>query len=161
MRFHATVLLGGKTATGIRVPLEVVEGLGSHKRPPVRVTIGNHTYRTTVAVMGGEFMIPLSAENRKSAGVAAGDEVDVGIELDTEPREVSVPPDFSEALGRDSNAREVVKGALSAWGYRFRTQARSERDPIPVQGSARTSLDPPLRPAPESVLCQESCGIRP
>ncbi|MDQ5874657.1 MAG: YdeI/OmpD-associated family protein, partial [Actinomycetota bacterium] len=110
MRFHATVLLGGKTATGIRVPPEVVEGLGSHKRPPVRVTIGNHTYRTTVAVMGGEFMIPLSAENRKSAGVAAGDEVDVGIELDTEPREVSVPPDFSEALGRDSNARRYFDG---------------------------------------------------
>jgi len=105
MRFHATVLLGGKTATGIRVPPEVVEGLGSHKRPPVRVTIGNHTYRTTVAVMGGEFMIPLSAENRKGAGVAAGDEVDVGIELDSEPREVTVPPDFAKALGRDSKAR--------------------------------------------------------
>ena len=41
MRFHATVLLGGKTATGIRVPPEVVERLGSHKRPPVRVTIGS------------------------------------------------------------------------------------------------------------------------
>ena len=105
MRFHASVLLGGKTATGIRVPSEVVEGLGSHKRPPVRVTIGNHTYRTTVAVMGGEFMIPLSAENRKSAGVVAGDEVDVEIELDTEPREVTVPPDFAQALGRDFKAR--------------------------------------------------------
>lgn len=110
MRFHATVLLGGKTATGIRVPPEVVEGLGSHKRPPVRVTIGNHTYRTTVAVMGGEFMIPLSVENRKSAGVAAGDEVDVGIELDTEPREVSVPADFAEALARDSNAQRYFDG---------------------------------------------------
>ena len=104
MRFHASVLLGGKTATGIRVPSEVVEGLGSHKCPPVRVTIGNHTYRTTVAVRGGEFLIPLSAENRKSAGVVAGDEVDVGIELDTEPREVTVPPDFAQALGRDSKA---------------------------------------------------------
>ena len=106
MRFKATVPLGGKTATGIRVPPEVVEDLGSHKRPPVRVTIGKHTYRTTVAVMGGEFMIPLSAENRKGAGVAAGDKVDVGIELDTEPREVNVPPDFAEALGRGSNARQ-------------------------------------------------------
>ena len=110
MRFHTSVLLGGKTATGIRVSSEVVEGLGSHKRPPVRVTIGNHTYRTTVAVMGGEFMIPLSAENRKSAGVTAGEEVDVGIELDTEPREVSVPPDFAGALGRDSNARRYFDG---------------------------------------------------
>jgi len=110
MRFHATVLLGGKTATGIRVPPEVVERLGSHKRPPVRVTIGSYTYRTTIAVTGGEFMVPLSAENRTGAGVAAGDEVDVGIELDTEPREVTVPPDFAEVLNRDSNARRKFDG---------------------------------------------------
>ncbi len=61
----------------------------------MRVTIGSYTYRTTVGVTGGEFMVPLSAENRTGAGVAAGDEVDVGIELDTEPREVTVPPDFA------------------------------------------------------------------
>lgn len=45
---------GGKTATGIRVPAEVVESLGSGKRPPVRVTINGHTYRSSIAVMGGE-----------------------------------------------------------------------------------------------------------
>ncbi|MEA2844373.1 MAG: hypothetical protein QOJ69_2044, partial [Actinomycetota bacterium] len=98
MRFRTTLELGGKTATGIRVPDEVVEGLGSGKRPPVRVTINGHTYRSTVAVMGGAFMVGVSAEERSKAGVAAGDEVDVDIELDTEPREVVVPPDFAAAL---------------------------------------------------------------
>ena len=105
MRFRAIVQLGGKTATGIQVPAEVVAALGTHKRPPVRVTIGGHTYRTTVAVMGDAFMIPVSAENRQSAGIAAGDEVDVDIELDTAPREVTIPPDFAEALDRDADAR--------------------------------------------------------
>ena len=105
MRFRATVELGGKTATGIRVPGEVIAALGTSKRPPVRVTIGGHTYRTTVAPRGGEFKLPVSAENREGAGVAAGDEVDVDIELDTEPREVTVPPDFAEALDRDAAAR--------------------------------------------------------
>ncbi len=71
--FRTFVLLGGKTATGIRVPPDVVVGLGSGKKPAVRVTVGGHTYRSTVAVMGGEFMIPLNAQNRTAAGVTAGD----------------------------------------------------------------------------------------
>ncbi len=110
MRFRATILLGGKTATGIRVPPEVVAALGPSKRPAVRVTISSYTYRSTVAVMGGEFMLPISAENRSGAGVAAGDEVDVDIELDTEPREIAVPPDFAEALARDADARRNFDG---------------------------------------------------
>jgi hypothetical protein len=107
MRFQATVELGGKTATGIRVPEEVVTGLGSHRRPPVRVTVGAHTYRTTVAPMGGAYFVPLSAENRNLAGVAAGDQVDVDIELDTAPREVTVPAELAAALERERGARQA------------------------------------------------------
>jgi Bacteriocin-protection, YdeI or OmpD-Associated/Domain of unknown function (DUF1905) len=110
MRFQSIVQLGGKTATGIPVPEEVVSDLGPSKRPPVRVTINGHTYRSTVASRGGEFVLPISAENREGAGVVAGDEVDVDIELDTEPREVAVPPDFAEALDRDEEARRSFDG---------------------------------------------------
>ena len=98
MRFRATVELGGKTATGIEVPEEVVEGLGSHKRPPVRVTIRDYTYRSTVARMGGRFLLPVSAEVRKGAGVAAGDDVEVDVVLDDAPREVTLPDDLAAAL---------------------------------------------------------------
>lgn len=112
MRFQSIVELGGKTATGIRVPEEVVTGLGSHRRPPVRVTVGAHTYRTTVAPMGGAYFVPLSAENRTAAGLAAGDQVDVDIELDTEPREVTVPADLAAALAGQSGAGEAFE-ALS------------------------------------------------
>lgn len=105
MRFRTTVLLDGKTATGIEVPAEVVTGLGAGKRPPVTVTINGYTYRSTVAPMGGVFMLPVSAEVRAAAGVAAGDEVEVEVTLDSEPREVSVPPDFSAALDGDAEAR--------------------------------------------------------
>jgi len=110
MRFRAQVQLAGKTATGIVVPAEIVEGLAAGGRPPVRVTLGGHTYRTTVATRGGEFKLPLSAENREAAGVSAGDEVDVGIELDTQPREVPVPPDFVEALEADQDAKRFFDG---------------------------------------------------
>jgi hypothetical protein len=110
MRFRAVIELSGKTATGIEVPVEVVEGLGPSKRPPVRVTINGHTYRSTVAVMGGRYMLPVSAEQRANTGVEAGDGVDVDVELDTEPREVTVPPDLAEALERDVEAKRHFDG---------------------------------------------------
>jgi hypothetical protein len=110
MRFRTTVLLGGKTATGLPVPAEVIDGLGAGRAPKVAVTVGGHTYRSTVAVRGGQFLIPLSAENRTAAGVAAGDDVDVDIELDTAPREVQVPADLAAALAADDEARRVFDG---------------------------------------------------
>ena len=64
MRFRAILELGGTTATGVRVPAEVVAALGPSKRPPVRVTINGHTYRSSVASIGGQFMLGVSAENR-------------------------------------------------------------------------------------------------
>jgi hypothetical protein len=107
MRFRTTLELAGKTATGFRVPAEIVAALGTSKRPPVRVTINGHTYRNTVAVYGGVFMLGVSAENREAAGVQAGDELDVDIELDTAPREVNIPPDFADALDADADARRA------------------------------------------------------
>jgi hypothetical protein len=104
MDFRATVVLGGKTATGIQVPDDVVEELGSGKRPPVVVTIGDYSYRTTVAPMGGSYWLPLAAEHREAAGVQAEQEVDVSIELDTAPREVPVPDDLATAMDDDARA---------------------------------------------------------
>jgi len=105
MKFRTTLELGGKTATGIRVPDEVVAALDAGKRPPVNVTVNGHTYRSTIGARGGSFMIPVSAEHRAAAGIAAGDEIDVEVEVDTEPREVTVPDDFGAALGRAPAAR--------------------------------------------------------
>jgi hypothetical protein len=110
MRFRATIELNGRTATGIRVPPEVVEALGAGRKPPVRVTIGGHTYRTTVASRGDRYLIGVSAENRAGAGVAAGDEVEVDIEHDTEPREITAPPDLADALDADPPARRFFDG---------------------------------------------------
>src|SRR5215469_17856747 len=105
MRFRARIELHGKTATGIVVPPEVVESLKAGKRPPIRVTIKGHTYRSTVAPMAGEFRLPISAEHRTRGGVEVGDEVEVEIEPDTQAREVEVPPDLLEALDRDVDAK--------------------------------------------------------
>ena len=103
MRFRAELRQNGKTATGIRVPDDVVAELGS-KRPAVQVTINGYGYRSTVGSIGGEPMLPVSAEHRKGAGIVAGDEVEVELELDTEPREVTVPGDLAAAF--DGPAKE-------------------------------------------------------
>ncbi len=113
MRFRTTILQGDKTATGIHVPDEVVEGLGAGKRPKVLVTINGYTYRNSIAVMGGTYMVGVSAEHRAGAGVAGGDEVDVDIELDTAPREVVVPEDFAAAL----DAVPVARRTFDALSY--------------------------------------------
>jgi len=110
VRFRATVLQTGKTTTGVQVPDEIVEGLGRGKRPAVTVTINGYTYRNTVAVMGGVFMIGISAEHRAGSGVTGGDLVDVDIELDTAPREVDVPADFTAALDAEPDARRTFDG---------------------------------------------------
>jgi hypothetical protein len=110
MKFRTTLLQNGKTATGIRVPDEVVESLGAGKRPPVRVTINGYTYRNTIAVMGGVYMVGVSAEHRAGAGVAGGEEIDVAIDLDTAERTVDVPADFAAALAAAPGAREFFDG---------------------------------------------------
>ena len=105
LSFSAIVQLSGKTATGIQVPEEVVEGLDKGKRPAVQVTLNAYTYRSTVAPMGRVFMLPVSAEVRERAEVTAGDEVDVTLEFDPAPREINVPPDFAVELEGDAEAR--------------------------------------------------------
>ncbi len=106
MKFRSVIELGGKTATGIRVPDEVVEELGGGRRPAVTVTVGDYSYRSTVAQMGGVFLVPLSAEHRTAAGLAAGDAVEVDLELDVAPREVTVPAELAQTLATDDVARQ-------------------------------------------------------
>jgi hypothetical protein len=109
MTFKTNLLLAGKTATGIVVPEEVVAQLASSKKPPVKVTINGHTYRSSIAVMGGDYMVGVSAENRAAAGVSAGDSIEVDIELDTEPRAVAVPDDLVHALAKNPTAQTLFE----------------------------------------------------
>jgi hypothetical protein len=109
MKFRTTLLQSGPSAVGIHVPDEVVTSLGKGKRPPVRVTINRYTYRNTIAVMGGVFMVGVSAEHREKAHVAGGDEVEVDIELDTQPREPALPDDFRHLLEAEPQAKRYFE----------------------------------------------------
>jgi hypothetical protein len=119
MKF-ATTLVGGdtKNVLGMVVPPDLVAALGAGKRPPVKVTINGYTYRSTVAVMGGDYMIGVAAEHRAPAGgVAAGDRVEVTLELDAGPREVAVPEDLAAAL-----ADAGLRGKFDALAYSHRKE---------------------------------------
>ncbi|MEZ5342634.1 MAG: YdeI/OmpD-associated family protein [Acidimicrobiales bacterium] len=88
----------GKSATGIVVPPEVIEQLGGGKKPAVMVTVNGYKYQTTIGVMAGNSMIPVSAAIRKDAGLAAGDSLEVSLVLATGPRSFEMPADFADAL---------------------------------------------------------------
>ena len=124
MKFRTRLLRGGKTATGMEVPAKVVDALDAGKRPKVAVTINGYTYRSSIAVMNGKFMIGVSAEVREKAGVTGGDEVDVELALDTAPRVVSVPPELRKALDRNARA----KRAFEALSY-----SRQQRYTLPIE----------------------------
>jgi hypothetical protein len=129
MKFRTQVLLGGKTATGLPVPADVVEALGAGKKPAVTVTLGGHMYRTTVASRGGQFLVPLSAENRGRAGVAAGDDVEVEIALDTAPRELEIPEPLATALAADPEAKafwDTLSYSNRQWHTLQVTSAKTE-----------------------------------
>jgi len=118
--FTTTVLKDANVnATGLRVPAEIIAGLGAGKKPRVKVSLNGHTYPMTVASFGNDvYMLSLSAENREAAGVKAGDEVEVTIELDTEPRTVEVPDDLAAALAEKTGAR----AAFDALSYSARKE---------------------------------------
>jgi len=105
VRFRTTIQTEGKTAMGFEVPASAVEALGAGKRPPVTVTINGYTYRNSIAVLGGAFMIGVSSEHRGPAKVTGGEEVEAELALDTAPREVTVPPELAAALEADPAAK--------------------------------------------------------
>ncbi len=101
---HTTLVATGGSTTGIEVPADVVASFGRGRRVPVVVTIGPHTFRGSIAGYRGGSWVGVSAENRTAAGIAAGDPVEVGLELDEAPRVVEVPPDLAAALAADPAA---------------------------------------------------------
>ena len=107
-----------KNATGIEVPAEVIAELASGKKPKVVVSLKAYTYRSTVAVMGGAFMIPLSQEHRAGAGLQPGETVTITLALDSEPRTVDIPADLATELAQHPGAAE----AFDALSYSVRKE---------------------------------------
>ena len=139
--FRTTLITAGKTATGIEIPPELVEQLGAGKRPAVHVTVNGYRYRSTVAVMGGKFLVGVSAEHRKGARVEGGDEIDVELTVDTDPREVAVPADLAAALAEHP-------AAASAFAKLSYSRKQQYVQPIEAAKTAETRQRRVRRPSP-------------
>jgi hypothetical protein len=100
--------------TGIVVPPEVVDQLGAGRRPPVQVDLNGYDYRSTVGVMGGQHLVPVSAAIRKETGLSAGDPIRVTLTLAAAPREVTVPDDFAAALDAAPGTRAFFDGLANS-----------------------------------------------
>lgn len=129
MKFTATLELHGKTATGIVVPDEVVEGLGGGRRPAVQVSFRGHSYPSTVAPRGDRYLVPVSAEQRTATGVQAGDELEVELVLDLEPRSTSVPDDLQAALSVHPDAERFFSGLTAGQQKGFVTPIEAAKSP--------------------------------
>jgi len=105
MRLTVRLERHGASATGIEIPAQTVAALGAGGHPKVRATLGGYTYRTSIGRMGGRYLLPVSAEVRTRAGVRAGDQLDLELEVDADARTVEVPEDLAHALGADPVAR--------------------------------------------------------
>ena len=107
----------GMNATGIEIPASIVEAFGQGKRPKVVLTVKGHTYRGSVAVMGGKYLLGVPKEHREAAGVKAGEKIEVQLELDTAPRIVEVPKDLAAAL-----KKAKLTGAFDELSYTHRKE---------------------------------------
>lgn len=106
--FETTLFQQGNN-TGIEVPEPVVASLESGKKPAVVVDVNGFEYRSTIAVMGGRYLIPFSSDKRAATGLAGGDPITVTLTLDTAPRTVQVPDDLAAAL-EGAGVREAFDG---------------------------------------------------
>lgn len=106
MKFSAELLSTGKNTAGFEVPEDVVESLGGGGHPKVTVTVNGYTFRTSIARMGGRYLLGFSGERRTEAGVSPGSVMDVEIELDTAERVLDVPEELAAALAADAKAKE-------------------------------------------------------
>ncbi|MFC7527306.1 YdeI/OmpD-associated family protein [Actinoplanes sp. GCM10030250] len=101
MEFRAELQRTGGNTTGFQVADEIVDGLGGGGRPKVLVRVNGYEFRSSIARMGGDYWLGVSAERRAAAGIEGGEEYDVQVELDAAPRTIEVPDDLAVALAEE------------------------------------------------------------
>lgn len=130
--FRTTLWPGGGNNVGIVVPEHVVLGFDRGKRVPVVVTIdGGYSYRNTITSMGGQYLISFNAETRKATGRGAGDEIEVTLEVDDQPRTVEVPEALAAALAENPEAQK-------AWAALSYSKQRQHAEPIAAAKTEET-----------------------
>ena len=106
---RAELFSSGKNTAGFVIPDELVDQLGGGRHPKVRVRLNGTEFGTSIASMGGRFLLGVSAERRAASGAIPGQTYDVEIELDTAPRQIEVPDDLAAALAAEPSAQAMFE----------------------------------------------------
>jgi Bacteriocin-protection, YdeI or OmpD-Associated/Domain of unknown function (DUF1905) len=88
----------------IELPFDVRQEFGK-ARPPVKISINGYSYRSTVCVYGGKYLVPVRKNRQEAAGVKPGDTVKIIVATDVEARTVEPPPDLKVALSQNASAK--------------------------------------------------------
>jgi hypothetical protein len=128
MEFRAELRRTGGNTTGFPVADEIVDGLGGGARPKVVVRVNGYEFRSSIARMGGDYWLGVSAERRAAAGIEGGEVYDVEVELDTAPRAIEVPEDLATALAGEPAAKafwESMSFSNQRWHAEQLTSAKT------------------------------------
>ncbi|MEO8860228.1 MAG: YdeI/OmpD-associated family protein [Ginsengibacter sp.] len=136
-----TELLQIGNNTGICVPDEVVDNLGAGKKPKVKVTLNDFTYRSSIASMAGKFMLSVSSEIRNKTGVKGGDKLNVILLLDDEPREVTLPAEFENALNQNKKAKTFFEQLSFSNKQRFVLPITQTKSPETMQRRIQKAIE--------------------
>jgi hypothetical protein len=116
--FDAEIVGDDRTSgCAIAVPFDPREVFGA-VRAPVVVEIGEYSYRSTIARMGGRTFVPLRREHREATGLSAGGRAAVTLRADTEPRVIEPPAD----LARELAANPAAAAAWKSLSYSHRRE---------------------------------------
>jgi hypothetical protein len=118
--FTCTLLVDGQMSA---IPIDFDQrAVFGQVRPPVVVTLGGYSYRSTIAIMGGITFVPLRKSNREAAGLAGGETIEVTLTLDTAPRTINLPDALAEALD--------AAGVRAGWDRLSYTAQREQAEAI-------------------------------
>ena len=102
-----TKLLGeaGSEVAALKPPFYVPATFGRKGRIPVKGTINGFPFRSSLMNMGDGHMMVVNAQLRAGAQCKAGDMVEVVLELDEEPRTVTVPAYLKKIIHADEKTK--------------------------------------------------------
>ena len=108
-KFRAVIEAAGGGGAFVTVPFDVEQAFGK-KRVKIKALIEGEPYRGTLVRMGGpEHLLLVLKDIREKIGKSFGDEIEIELEEDIEPRQVEVPQDLKDVMESDPEALEFFK----------------------------------------------------
>ncbi len=109
-RFQARLESAGGGGAYVELPAEVLQALGGGAQFRVTGALNGVDFSSsTMGLGGGRVCLGVHKATRQAANVEIGDLVDVRVERDERPRELTIPDELAEGLASDAVAAEAFE----------------------------------------------------